>query len=238
MGTIVSYDAVERRAIGSGVTASRLVEDAREMSVTLTDVAPSARYTAAVPAGSDQYLFTISGDVRVDAAGKTAAMPPRSFAVVQEGESFTLTGGAAPARVLGMVVPPSGTARDPKGFRGGLTVVAVKDLPVVDVPEEKKRRIYLASGKTVDSERGHAMIVQYTGETVTRKHHHPNAESLFVMLDGFVRFLVNGKEETLGPGQAVHFPIDDRHGLKSADGKALSFLEFHVPGAFTVEWDE
>jgi quercetin dioxygenase-like cupin family protein len=59
-------------------------------------------------------------------------------------------------------------------------------------------RTYLASTSTVGSERGHAMIVRYTGETVTRKHHHPNAESMFVMLEGRVRFLVDGKEETPG----------------------------------------
>jgi mannose-6-phosphate isomerase-like protein (cupin superfamily) len=61
---------------------------------------------------------------------------------------------------------------------------------------------------------------------------------LFVMLDGRVRFLVNDKEETLGAGQAVHFPIDDSHGLRSADGRELSFLEFHVPGAFVTRYDE
>lgn len=238
MGTIVNYDAVELREVASGVCTTALVEGAVEMGVILLRVAPSARYTDTVPAGSDQYLFVIAGDAHIDGAGTTAALAARSFAIIQEGVTFTLRGGTATARVLSVVVPPPGVKRDPLGFRGGLEIKAVDDLPIVDIPEEKKRRTYLASKATVGSERGHAMIVRYTGETVTRKHRHPNAESMFVMLDGRVRFLVNGKEETLGAGQAVHFPIDDSHGLRSADGRELSFLEFHVPGAFVTRYDE
>lgn len=74
------------------------------------------------------------------------------------------------------------------------------------------------------------MIVEYTGDTVTRRHHHPDAESMFIFLDGRVRFLVNG-------GEAVHFPMSDSHGLRSADGGAPSFLELHIPGSFTTRYD-
>ncbi len=112
----------------------------------------------------------------------------------------------------------------------------VRDLPVVDLPAEKKRRTYLANAAlAAGSHRGHAMIVRYTGETFTRKHHHPNAESLFVVLTGKVQFLVDGKDRVLGPGEAAFFPTGNSHGLKSADGNELSFLEFHVPGAFTTQ---
>jgi len=82
------------------------------------------------------------------------------------------------------------------------------------------------------SQRAHAMIVVYDRETVTGMHMHPNAESMFVILTGKVRFTVNGKEEILSRGQAAHFPATDRHGLRGAEGD-VSFLEFHVPGAFT-----
>jgi mannose-6-phosphate isomerase-like protein (cupin superfamily) len=237
VGTIVNHDALELRPVGPGVRTAALVAGAAEMGVTLLGVDPSGRYTATVPAGSDQYLFVVSGDVHVEGAGTRAAMAPRSFAIVEEGTTFTVSGGALPARVLSIAVPPPGVTREAQGFAKGLAVMAADDLPVVDLPEEKKRRIYLATKSTVGSERGHAMIVQYTGETVTRTHHHPNAESMFVMLDGRVRFVVNGTEETLGAGQAVHFPANDRHGLRSADGQALSFLEFHVPGAFVTRYD-
>ena len=237
MGTIVNYDAAEGRPVTNGVTLAVLIDSA-EMHVSLLRVASPGRHTAEVPSGSDQYLFVIGGDVRIDAAGKTGTMGRETFAIVQEGARLTLTGGAAAAKVLSVVVPPPGVKRATSGFRDGVRVMVVKDLPVVDLPEEKKQRTYLASRSTVGSERGHAMIVRYTGDTVTKKHHHPNAESMFVMLEGYVRFLVNNKEETLGAGQAIHFPINDSHGLRSADGNELSFLEFHVPGAFVTQYDE
>ncbi len=136
-------------------------------------------------------------------------------------------------------MPPPDAGRSGAGFRGGFKAMAVADLPVIDLPEEKKRRTYLANKElAAGSERGHAMIVRYTGETLTKRHHHPNAESLFVILTGKVRFLVDGKERVLGRGEAAFFPIDDSHGLRSADGAALSFLELHVPGAFRTQYDE
>jgi mannose-6-phosphate isomerase-like protein (cupin superfamily) len=114
----------------------------------------------------------------------------------------------------------------------------VKDLPIIDLPAEKKRRTYLANEEIAGSARGHAMIVRYTGETLTKRHHHPNAESLFVVLEGKVEFLVDGKKRVLGAGEAAFFPMNDSHGLRSGDGKELSFLEFHIPGAFVTEYDE
>lgn len=239
MGTIVEYDAVEGWSVAGGVSLAPVIgAPSTEMAATLLRVAPGARYAAEVPSGSDQYLFVIAGDLRIEAAGRSAPMGQETFAIVEERTPFTLAGGDAAAKVLSVVVPPPGAGRATPGFRGGIKVMAVKDLPVVDIPEEKKQRTYLASHATVGSERGHAMIVRYTGETVTRKHHHPNAESMFVMLDGYIRFLVNGKDETLGPGQAVHFPMNDKHGLRSADGNPLHFLEFHIPGAFVTRYDD
>ena len=53
------------------------------------------------------------------------------------------------------------------------------------------------------------------------------------MLTGKVRFNVNGEDVVIGRGQAAHFPVGDRHGLRGAEGD-VSFLEFHIPGAFTT----
>jgi quercetin dioxygenase-like cupin family protein len=79
------------------------------------------------------------------------------------------------------------------------------------------------------------MIVVYDKDTVTRLHHHPNAESMFVVLDGALRFTVNGAEVVVEPGQAAYFGMDDPHGLRVADGRdGASFLEFHVPAAYTT----
>ena len=77
------------------------------------------------------------------------------------------------------------------------------------------------------------MIVLYEKETVTTLHMHPNAESMFVVLTGKVRFTVNGKDAVLERGQATHFPAGDCHGLCTAEGD-VSFLEFHIPGTFTT----
>jgi mannose-6-phosphate isomerase-like protein (cupin superfamily) len=236
MGTIVNFATTEARPVGPGVSRATLIDkDSTEMNVALLHL-EAGRYHAQVPLGSDRYLFVIDGTAHVEAAGRRATMGPQTFAILQEGTAFTL--GEGPATILDVVVPPAGMPRPSSGFADGLKVMAVKDLPVVDIPEEKKRRTYLASKSTVGSDRGHAMIVRYTGDTVTRKHHHPNAESMFVMLHGYVRFLVNGREETLGPGQAVHFPMNDHHGLRSADGRDLSFLELHIPGAFVTQYDD
>ena len=79
------------------------------------------------------------------------------------------------------------------------------------------------------------MIVVYAKDTVTGLHHHPNAESMFVPLDGALAFTVNGAQTTVAPGQAAYFAINDTHGLRFAAGHSgASFLEFHIPAAFTT----
>ena len=103
-----------------------------------------------------------------------------------------------------------------------------------DIPEEKKRRIYFVGKDAARSERAHAMIVVYAPDTVTSLHMHPNAESMFVFLSGKTRFTVNGGDMIVERGQATYFPMGDRHGLRVAEGAGVSFLEFHVPAAYTT----
>lgn len=239
MGKVINIAAVEGRSASPGASVAPLLDwfDALEMMASAIRLGPSARYEAKVPAGSDQYLYVLSGRTRLELDGKGADLAPDSWVILEEGKSFTLRDGAA--ELLSIVVPPPGAGRAAAGFRGGFKAMAVNDLPIVDLPEEKKRRTYLANkALAAGSERGHAMIVRYTGETLTKKHHHPNAESLFVILSGKIKFLVDGKERVLGRGEAAFFPIDDGHGLRSADGNELHFLELHVPGAFETQYDE
>jgi quercetin dioxygenase-like cupin family protein len=239
MGKIIDFGAVEARSPSPGVSIAPLLDwfDAVEMMASAIRLAPGARHEAKVPAGSDQYLYVLSGRTRLELDGKGADLAPDDWVIIEEGKSFTLQDGAA--ELLSIVVPPSGAGRAAPGFRGGFKAMTVADLPVIDLPEEKKRRTYLANqALAAGSERGHAMIVRYTGETLTKKHHHPNAESLFVILSGKVKFLVDGTERVLGRGEAAFFPIDDSHGLRSADGNELHFLELHVPGAFKTQYDE
>jgi mannose-6-phosphate isomerase-like protein (cupin superfamily) len=239
MGKIIDFAAAEARGAAPGVSVAPLLgaRDAVEIAAESIRLAAGARHDARVPAGSDQYLYVLSGHARLTLDGKSADLGADGWAIIEEGRSFALDNG--PAEILSIVVPPPGAGRTSTGFRGGFTTMAVEDLPVVDLPAERKRRIYLANkALAAGSERGHAMIVRYTGETLTKQHHHPNAESLFVILSGRVKFLVDGRERVVGRGEAAFFPIDDRHGLRSADGNPLHFLELHVPGAFATQYDE
>jgi mannose-6-phosphate isomerase-like protein (cupin superfamily) len=235
MGSVIDFKSAEHRTTPGGAQVSTILgqPQSSEMAVSLIRLSAGSRYDGAVPAGSDQYLFAISGAARLDG---THSLAPQSWAILEEGKTFGVTGG--PAQILSVIVPPPGAGRGGAGFSDGLKLLAVKDLPIIDLPEEKKRRTYLANKAIAGSERGHAMIVRYTGETLTKKHHHPNAESLFVILTGRVKFLVDGVERVVGAGETAFFPMNDSHGLKSADGQELSFLEFHIPGAFRTEYDE
>jgi mannose-6-phosphate isomerase-like protein (cupin superfamily) len=237
MGKVVDYNAAEARRLASGATVAPIVDwfDGTEMMASILRIGPAVRYEATVPAGSDQYLYVLSGEGRIESGDVSAALALDDWVLVEEGRAMALSGDV---ELLSVLAPPSGAGVARTGFRGGLEILHTSGLPVVDLPAEKKRRTYLANAEIGGTQRGHAMIVAYTGETLTKRHHHPNAESLFVVLTGRVRFLVDGRERVLGRGEAAFFPVNDSHGLKSADGNALSFLEFHIPGAFATQYDE
>jgi mannose-6-phosphate isomerase-like protein (cupin superfamily) len=156
-----------------------------------------------------------------------------TFATLQEGLQFTLTNlGDVEAELISVLAPPAGHENNLPGFKGGIATAHRSTVPVVSIPEQKKRRLHFVDKTAAPSERGHAMIVLYEKETVTGMHMHPNAESMFVILTGKVRFTVNGEEVIIERGQATHFPMGDRHGLRGEAGD-VSFLEFHIPGTFT-----
>lgn len=239
MGKVIDFAAIETRPLDEGASVAPLLDwfDGTEMMASLVRLAPGARHEARVPRGSDQYLYVMSGAARFVMDDAEASLVPDDWLILEEGKSFALVDGAA--EILSVTVPPPGAGRASAGFRGGFSKMVVAALPVVDIPAEKKRRIYLANAElAAGSARGHAMIVRYTGATLTKLHHHPNAESLFVILSGKVRFTIDGAQRVLARGSAAFFPIDDSHGLASADGNELSFLELHVPGAFRTVYDE
>jgi len=132
-----------------------------------------------------------------------------------------------------VIAPPQPSERALKGFAGGLSVIERGTAPMLELPDEHKTRLYFVGKEAAKSERGHAMIVIYDKETVTGMYMHPNAESLFVPLDGAIQFTVNGELKVVKPGQAAIFGMSDRHGLRAADGvESASFLEFHIPAAY------
>jgi len=235
MGKVVTFASLKYSPAAKGVnTAAVTGTDGKEMQAEIVQLAPGAKFTGTVPHGSDRYFFTLTGEAKVsNVSGGAQHMPTETFATLEEGAQFTLENpGQSQAELLSVTAPPPGKGNAHPGFKGGLKVAERKKQPVVDIPDQKKHRIHFVDKSAAASERGHAMIVEYDPETVTGMHMHPNAESMFVILTGKVRFTVNGKEEILSRGQAAHFPATDRHGLRGAEGD-VSFLEFHVPGAFT-----
>ncbi|HEX7055392.1 MAG TPA: cupin domain-containing protein [Burkholderiales bacterium] len=210
---------------------------ASEMTAELLQLSPSAKLVQRVPEGADQYFYVLAGGVSLRAnGGEAKGVAQNSFALCQEGTSVEIA--AEPGhetQLISVVAPPRGKS-DRRGFTGGLAVLPVSAQPVVDVPEQKKKRIYLATKDVGSTERAHGMIVVYQADTVTGNHMHPNAESLFVFLEGRAVVTVNGEEVSVGRGQTTFYGTHDKHRLRGADD-GVRFLEFHIPGAYTTVRD-
>ena len=237
MGRVVTFAQLTPEVSGDGVSTAAITGgDVREMGAAFVHVAARKRWTGRVPDGSDCYLFVLCGSGTVTAAGASHRLSPQTFATVEERQSFAVENdGAAALDMVRVLAPPPNGGRRLAGFAEKLRVAERAKTPIVDIPAEKKRRIYFVGHGAAQSARGHAMIVIYAKDTVTGLHHHPNAESMFVLIDGALAFTVNGEQATVAPGQAAYFAINDTHGLRVADGHAgASFLEFHIPAAFTT----
>jgi mannose-6-phosphate isomerase-like protein (cupin superfamily) len=236
MGHVVTFADLSYREPASGVKRAPITgSDMTQMSAEVIRLASGVKLSESVPAGSDRYLFTLTGGALVRANGDAHAMVEEAFATVQEATDLTLENpSGAEATLISVLAPPLGSSAHRTGFSGGIAVAARATTPVHDVPAEKKHRIYFVGKEAARSERAHAMIVRYVKDTVTSPHMHPNAESMFVLLSGKTRFTVNGEDVTVGRGQATYFPMGDRHGLRVAEGDGVSFLEFHVPAGFTT----
>ncbi|OGA40371.1 MAG: hypothetical protein A3G24_27260 [Betaproteobacteria bacterium RIFCSPLOWO2_12_FULL_62_13] len=235
MGKVVTFSSLPYQEISSGVKAAAITgSDGKEMQAEMLRFVPGAKLAGRVPQGSDRYFFTLAGEAMVSGNGGSQRMNVDSFATLQEGLEFTISNsGGREAEILSVFAPPPGSTNKYSGVKGGITVAERSNRPVVEIPEAKKRRIYFVDNAAVPSERAHAMIVLYEKETVTNMHKHPDAESMFVVLTGKVRFTVNGQDVVVERGQATHFPAGDRHGLRVAEGN-VSFLEFHIPAAYTT----
>jgi mannose-6-phosphate isomerase-like protein (cupin superfamily) len=217
-------------------TAAITGTDGEEIQADIVRLAPGAKFAEEVPRGSDRYFFTLRGEASIAGNGVTQALAQDTFATVQEGVQFTVTNtGTSEAELLSVFAPPPGRKNAHAGFSGGIAVAHRSTPPVIPIPDQKKRRIQFVDKTAAASDRGHAMIVLYEPETVTKLHKHPNAESMFVVLTGKVRFTVNGQDVVIERGQATHFPVGDLHGLRWAEGD-VSFLEFHIPGTFVTEY--
>jgi len=235
MGRVVTFAQLTPQKSDGVGTAAITRDDVRKMSASYVRVEAGKSWRDRVPDGSDCYLFVLDGSGAITSDDARHTMSRESFATIQEGRAFAVeNNGAAPLELVRVFAPPNG-GRGLAGFHDKLRVAARSTTPIHDIPAEKKRRIYFVGHGAAHSERGHAMIVIYAKDTVTRLHHHPNAESMFVPLDGALEFTVNGEQVKVAPGQAAYFAMNDTHGLHVAPGHSgASFLEFHIPAAFTT----
>jgi mannose-6-phosphate isomerase-like protein (cupin superfamily) len=235
MGRVVTFAQLTPQKSDGVGTAAITHDDVREMSASYVRVEPGKRWSDRVPGGSDCYLFVIGGSGTIASDDARHAISRESFATIEEGRSFAVENdGVGALEMVRVLAPPNG-GRGLAGFDGKLHVAERRSTPIHDIPAEKKRRIYFVGHGAAHSERGHVMIVIYAKDTVTGLHHHPNAESMFVPLDGALEFTVNGAQVKVAPGQAAYFPMNDKHGLHVAPGHTgASFLEFHIPAAFTT----
>lgn len=236
MGKVVTFAKLSAQvAQGGAHIAAITANDMREMAAAFVHIAPGQHWTATVPDGSDCYLFMLDGAGIIVSGGARYRMLAQSFATIQEGATFTIENDSQAAASLVRVIAPPQRKDATPGFSSGLAVTDRGKAMAINLPAEKKKRIYFVGPYAVKSQRGHAMIVVYEKETVTGLHHHPNAESMFVIIDGALDFIVNGQMTRVERGQAAVFGINDKHGLRVAEGLACaSFLEFHIPAAYTT----
>ena len=237
MGRAVTFSDLQPSKNVSGVQNAAITQgETREMAAEYIRIPPARQWIATAPPETDCYLFMVDGACAISVADSRLRFPTQAFAVVQEGIEFGVENdSSAPASIIRVIAPPRSNGRGTPGFTGKLAVMQRAAAPIVNLPKEKKKRIYFVDDNAIKSQRGHAMIVVYEKDTVTGLHHHPNAESMFVILEGALQFIVNGETVVLTPGQAVYFGLNDQHGLRVADGvSSASFLEFHIPAAYST----
>lgn len=237
MGQVVTFAELNTKQAGDGIGAAPITRgETPEMAADYVRIEPGKSWQSSAPRGSDCYLFAIAGAGAISAGTSRHRLPTQTFATIEEGVNFAVENDRSAAlEIVKVIAPPQADERKLAGFKGGIEVAERAQTAVVPIPEQRKQRIYFVGDHGAHSARGHGMIVVYDGQTNTPLHHHPNADSMFVLLDGAVEFTVNGHQVVVKPGQAAYFPTNDKHGLRTADGyTGASFLEFHIPAAFTT----
>ena len=237
MGQVVQFSALHYQELSPGIRRGRITNTV--IGLMLAEVLllqPNTHLEIVVPTGSDQYFYTLFGAALFKMDSIDYPIPQDAFCAIQEGSTVTISNQSQNAIELISVITPPPHYHGTKypGFTGGIKVLPRDQQSIVEIPDQKKQRIYFVGKENAKSERAHAMIVVYQHDTVTGMHMHPNAESMFVLLTGKTKFTVNGQDHIVERGYATVFPMGDRHGLQVAEGDGVSFLEFHLPAAYTT----
>lgn len=230
MALLLPSGAVPATQLPSGAREIRLIQQQSHLSAVCLELKAGVSHEVAGQEDMDTYLYVFSGEIKVSVSDGATTFAAGSFAAFPETTTITLAGLASESQVYLVTAKGASLAGVPKDSLVG----DVAELPLVEVPEQLKTRTYLVGKESIPSERSHAMIVGYTGDTLTKSHHHPNAECVFFFLKGDALLLNEGKEEPVGPGDFAFFGANQSHGLRSANGEGLSFLEFHAPAEFVT----
>lgn len=241
MTTIVNIDGLlaEAPSSGSGVRRPLVATDGTTMQPTIWRLEPGAATGTKLSENSDGYWFVIHGAGTISENGKSQFLQANVFAIAQQGAEIEVRNTTdLPLELLHIVSPPPGSAANISGYQGPLKLVPAESVVLVHEHENKKRRAHFVGPKAIPSGRADGMIVHYEGETVTPPHFHPDADSIFVILEGALEFTKGREVSTIRPGQAVFINQGHRHGTRVTPGFATaSFLEFHVPAKFQTVQD-
>ena len=161
MGRVVTFSDLQPSKIISGVHNAAITQgETQEMAAEYIRVSPGQQWIATAPPETDCYLFMVDGACAISAADNRHRFPTQAFAVVQEGIEFTLENDSSTtASIIKVIAPPQPNGRGRPGFKGTLAVTQRAAAPIINLPEEKKTRIYFVDDDAIRSQRGHAMIV-------------------------------------------------------------------------------
>jgi mannose-6-phosphate isomerase-like protein (cupin superfamily) len=241
MTTIVKLDELigGAGAAQDGVRRKFLADDGATMSAELIVLDPKAALTQTVPANCDAYWFVVSGTGTIGDGRHAHDLKSHVFAIAAEGSVVEIVNNGDQAlQLVNVISPPEGSGAVIAGYKGPLHVVASENVTLAHEVETKKKRAHFVGPKAIKSERADGMIVHYEAETITRPHFHPDADSIFVILDGALEFTKGHELSVLAEGQAAFINQGHRHGTRVAPGfDKASFLEFHVPAKFQTVQD-
>jgi len=232
-------DVLTRSPASGGVRHGRIAGDGITMQASLWRVDPGAEALIRIPQTSDGYFFVLTGTGSADDGARPQPLKPAVFAIAAEGSEIRIANdGGDSLDFLHIVSPPAGSRAVIDGYKGPLKLVPAETVGLAHEPENKKKRAFFVGPKAIPSGRAEGMIVHYEKDTITRPHFHPDADSIFVILEGELEFTNNREEGTIRPGQAVFINQGHRHGTRVTPGHdRAAFLEFHVPAKFQTIQD-
>ena len=101
-----------------------------------------------------------------------------------------------------------------------------------------QRMIFLMTGKESNGQR--LEMESYNPKSDLREpmHIHPRQESNAKVISGQLHFIVNGKEQIIGPGESIHIPAGAPHCFWNEDDTEAHSIQFFTPALHIDEFFE